>query len=536
MSDAQGDHVRPTREPDHVEGPDNVNGRHHRGRDADDQGDGEALHRAGPDQIEDEGREHGAHVRVDDRAHRVLEPLVDRGAHELAVLQLLPNTLEDQHVRVHGDAHRQHEPGEPRQRQREPEPREPGEREQHVQAQGRHGEHPRQPVVPDHDHDHQRDAHDAGADAVVDRVLAERGTDSALLDDGERRGQRAGAQHQRQVLRVLERLRAQLDLAVLPDLTLDDGRLALHAAVEDDGHVVLHVPAGLALEDASPAPRQREVHDRLVGHGVPLRLRLFQLLPRDDRTILDRVQRAVRARRARRHLGAPLELDPARRSVLSISGRASRNRFFISVMRNSRNAVRWMMPLARAGSFSPASSTINRSLPTTCTTGSVVPNSSIRVRTTRSARWIASAGSGTGPFDWSTSKARWIPPCRSRPRLSGTRRIVVSFIRPVVASRTRWVVSAGISAQTLRSTSPPMMNSRERSLAIPATYPLRAERAAWASRSIWSTSAWRDGNVRTSRRRRTHSTVTVSPYRSPAKSKRCTSRPRACTPNVGRDP
>src|SRR6059036_404728 len=137
----------------------------------------------------------------------------------------------------------------------------------------------------------------------------------------------------------------------------------------------------------------------------------------------------------------PGVFTPARRSVLSISGRASRNRFFISVMRNSRNAVRWMMPLARAGSFSPASSTINRSLPTTCTTGSVVPNSSIRVRTTRSARWIASAGSGTGPFDWSTSKARWIPPCRSRPRLSGTRRIVVSFIRPVVASRTRWVVT-----------------------------------------------------------------------------------------------
>src|SRR5438876_3993876 len=34
-----------------------------------------------------------------------------------------------------------------------------------------------------------------------------------------------------------------------------------------------------------------------------------QLLPRDDRTILDRVQRAVRARRARRHHGAPLRSE-----------------------------------------------------------------------------------------------------------------------------------------------------------------------------------------------------------------------------------
>ncbi|PYP03476.1 MAG: hypothetical protein DMD57_08485 [Gemmatimonadetes bacterium] len=97
---------------------------------------------------------------------------------------------------------------------------------------------------------------------------------------------------------------------------------------------------------------------------------------------------------------------PARRNALSISGNASRNRFFISVMRNSRNAVRWMMPLARAGSFSPASSTMRRQRPWICTTGSLVPNSSIRVRTTFSASWIAVAQSGTGPFDWSTSRAR----------------------------------------------------------------------------------------------------------------------------------
>ena len=42
---------------------------------------------------------------------------------------------------------------------------------------------------------------------------------------------------------------------------------------------------------------------------------------------------------------------------------------------------------------------MSRVFPTTCTTGSVTWNSSIRVRTTRSARRIASAGSGTGPFD-----------------------------------------------------------------------------------------------------------------------------------------
>src|SRR3989442_989282 len=67
-------------------------------------------------------------------------------------------------------------------------------------------------------------------------------------------------------------------------------------------------------------------------------------------------------------------------------------------------------------------------------------------------------------------------------------------------------------------------------------YGLRTWRAATASRSIWATSASRDGNVCTARSRRTHSTVTGSPYSSPAKSNRSISRPRAAMPNVGRGP
>src|SRR5438093_3226983 len=67
-------------------------------------------------------------------------------------------------------------------------------------------------------------------------------------------------------------------------------------------------------------------------------------------------------------------------------------------------------------------------------------------------------------------------------------------------------------------------------------YGVRTWRAATASRPIWATSASRDGNVCTSRSRRTHSTVTVSPYSSPAKSNRWISRTRAVMPNVGRGP
>ena len=46
----------------------------------------------------------------------------------------------------------------------------------------------------------------------------------------------------------------------------------------------------------------------------------------------------------------------------------------------------------------------------------------------------------------------------------GTRRMVVSFIRPVVASRTRCVVFVGISAQMLKTRRMPIAISRERTV------------------------------------------------------------------------
>src|SRR5947208_3386372 len=55
-----------------------------------------------------------------------------------------------------------------------------------------------------------------------------------------------------------------------------------------------------------------------------------------------------------------------------------------------------------------------------------------------------------------------MPPCRSSPRLMGTRRTVVSFMRPVAASRIRWTELLGLSAKTLPTTSAPVTSRRER--------------------------------------------------------------------------
>jgi hypothetical protein len=61
-------------------------------------------------------------------------------------------------------------------------------------------------------------------------------------------------------------------------------------------------------------------------------------------------------------------------------------------------------------------------LPAIWTTGSMVPNSFTRVRTTRSARRIASSQSPMTARLSSGSRPRWMPPRRSRPSEIGTRR------------------------------------------------------------------------------------------------------------------
>ena len=99
----------------------------------------------------------------------------------------------------------------------------------------------------------------------ANRVAAEAGADLPLLDDLERDGQRARLERERQVLRLLEALVAQRDLAVPPDPALDDRRPALHSAVEKNGHVVADVLAGLVAELAAPGAVELEGDDGPVA-------------------------------------------------------------------------------------------------------------------------------------------------------------------------------------------------------------------------------------------------------------------------------
>ncbi len=67
------------------------------------------------------------------------------------------------------------------------------------------GEQAEQAVGHEHEDDDERGADIGRALALLDRILAEPGADGALLDDGQRRRQRAGAQQDREIVRRLRR-------------------------------------------------------------------------------------------------------------------------------------------------------------------------------------------------------------------------------------------------------------------------------------------------------------------------------------------
>src|SRR5438552_2585357 len=110
----------------------------HGGEEADEQRDGESLDRSRSELEEEQRRDDGRHVRVDDGAEGALESLLDRGANGLPFAQLLADALEHEHVRVHGHAERQDDAGDAGQRERRLEVRQHSETEDEVEQKREH--------------------------------------------------------------------------------------------------------------------------------------------------------------------------------------------------------------------------------------------------------------------------------------------------------------------------------------------------------------------------------------------------------------
>ena len=124
-------------------------------------------------------------------------------------------------------------------------------------------------VIEEHEANDQHDADHGAHAALLDGVLAQRRADQLLVRGADRRGQRAGAQHDHQVLGLFQGVvvgagATQRDLAVAAaDLGLDHGG-ALHAVVEHDGHAALHVATRELAELVGALLVELERHVRLV--------------------------------------------------------------------------------------------------------------------------------------------------------------------------------------------------------------------------------------------------------------------------------
>ena len=108
-------------------------------------------------------------------------------------------------------------------------------------------------------------------------VLAEAGADRALLDDGQRRRQRAGAQQDREVVGLLDREVAG-DLAGAAEDRLADHRRRDHLVVEHDGERPADVLLRHLGEPARAVGVEAEVDDRLAGALIEAGLRVGEVL------------------------------------------------------------------------------------------------------------------------------------------------------------------------------------------------------------------------------------------------------------------
>ena len=270
----------------------------------------EPANRARAEQEEDAtGHEHGD-VRVEDRRQRLVESGVDRRPGRGPDLQLLADALVDQDVRVHRRADGQHDARDAGQRQRGAE--QPQERDDHHDVRQQHdvGDQAENPVVNDHEGEQHEPRDHERARAVADVVLADARPDHALLDDDDRRRERAGAQQLGELGALRRRQAGDLEVvgehaadrrdaddlllrAVQRDLAavaLDQLALLLD---EHDRHRAVQVLASRAQHLLAAAAVERDRYRRLALRGREAGV--DQLLAGRDHVALQQHRRCRRA-------------------------------------------------------------------------------------------------------------------------------------------------------------------------------------------------------------------------------------------------
>ncbi len=209
-------------------------------------------------------------MAVEDGAEGALEAGLQRRDQRAAAADLLADALVDQHVGVDRHTHGERDAGDARQGQRRPEQRQAAEQQAKVEEQRDVGIDAELSVEHDHEEHDERDADDAGKRAGMDRIGAEARTDRALLEDGERRRQRA---------------------APLRD-GLADHRRADHLVVEHDGEELADIGAG-RVGEAARARRIEGEGDHRRAVVVEGGLRVGERVAADHDALLDDDRRAL---------------------------------------------------------------------------------------------------------------------------------------------------------------------------------------------------------------------------------------------------
>ena len=213
---------------------------------------------------------------------------------DLPEVEFLADALEDQHVGVHGHADGQDDAGDAGQGQGGVEIGHDAHQDQHVQQQGQHRVDAGGPVVDQHEQHDQQQAAEGGHQPLADGIGAQRGADGPFLDVFQRRRQGARAQHQDDVVHLVDG-EAAVDDAVAGDDVLDGGH-ALDAVVEDDGERLADVGGGEPLELGGPLGIEGEAD----GRGAVLVLGAagaLQVLAGNDGGGLQHVKALVQAAR-----------------------------------------------------------------------------------------------------------------------------------------------------------------------------------------------------------------------------------------------
>ena len=278
-------------------------------------------------------------------------------------LRFLADSFVDQHVGIDRHADRQHDAGNARQRQRRLQQNDGGENQADVHGEREIGEYPEGAIGRQHVDDDEDGADIGRALAGIDRILAEARTHGALLDDGQFRRQRAGAQQNGEIIRLLDGEIAG-NLAGAAGDRAEDARRRNHLVVEHDGEGLADILAGHLAELLAAANVEAEIHHRLAGARIKAGLRIGEIF-------------ALHHDAAFRPAAVPGWSVCRQHVDIGRDSRRGRRRGGIRAWPSCRE-----FPSAAAVSCRPGTSTRTRSSPSRWMFGSVVPSASTRRRST----------------------------------------------------------------------------------------------------------------------------------------------------------